>query len=148
MATVTEERDALKITLNNPKRAADKFTIVNHSDGSTTTCSGIEAYRLMNSWIDKGRGGETIHLVDHRKEKASKLAPGTRTRFSLECGSNELYRQIAGEWERILAQVKNVTVARHIVAETVLDALRMNLTATKIVKRMSEGEGEIPDWMR
>ena len=147
MATAIEERDALKIRLNDPKRRADKLTVINHTEDSTTTCTAIEAYRLLNGWIEQGKSGHSIHMVDLRKVKEKKLAPGTQTKFTVDCGTNELFRQVNGEWERILGQVKNLTIARHMVAERVLKAMQ-TLTTTKIAEKMFEGEGELPDWMR
>ena len=147
MATCIEERDALKIRLVNPKTRNDKLTVINHTEDTSVTCSAIEAYRLLNDWIDKGKSGHTIHIVDLKKVKEKKLAPGTQTKFTVDCGTNELYRQVAGEWERILAQVKNLSIARHMVAEDLFESLK-GLTTTKIAKRMFEGEGELPDWMQ
>ena len=147
MASCIEERDALKIRLNNPKVRNDKLTVINHTEDTSVTCTAIEAYRMMNDWIDKGKAGHTLHVVDLKKVKEKKLAPGTQTKFTVDCGTNELYRQVAGEWERILGQIKNLSIARHMVAEDLRESLK-RLTPTEIVKRMSEGEGEIPDWMK
>ena len=147
MATILEERDALKIRLNNPKARNDKLTIIDHAADTSITCTAIEAYRHLNDRIDKGDGGHVIHVHDIKKAREKKLAPGTQTKFTVDCGTNELYRQVAGEWERILAQVKNLSIARHMVAEDLLESLK-GLTTTKIAKRMFEGEGELPDWMK
>ena len=147
MSTCIEERDALKIRLNKPKAAGDKLTVINHTEDRSTTCTAIEAYRMMNDWIDKGKGGHSIHVVDLKSVKEKKLAPGTQTKFTVDCGTNDLFREITAEWERILAQVKNLTVARHLVAEEYLKALK-ELTTTEIAKKIFEGEGEIPDWMK
>ena len=147
MATCIEERDALKIRLVNPKARNDKLTVINHTEDTSTTCSAIEAYQMMNAWIDKGWSGHVIHVVDLKKVKEKKLAPGTQTKFTVDCGTNDLYRQVATEWERILGQVKNLSIARHMMAEELLVALKA-LSPTEITKRMFEGEGELPDWMR
>ena len=40
-----------------------------------------------------------------------------------------------------------MTIARHVMAEELLVALKA-LSPTEITKRMFEGEGELPDWMR
>ena len=147
MASILEERDALKIRLNNPKARNDKLTIIDHAADTSITCTAIEAYRHLNDRIERGDGVHVIHVHDVKKTKEKKLAPGTQTKFTVDCGTNELYRQVAGEWERILGQVKNLSIARHMMAEELLVALKA-LSPTEITKRMFEGEGELPDWMR
>ena len=147
MASILEERDALKIRLNNPKARNDKLTIIDHAADTSITCTAIEAYRHLNDRIERGDGVHVIHVHDVKKAKEKKLAPGTQTKFTVDCGTNELYRQVAGEWERILGQVKNLSIARHMMAEELLVALKA-LSPTEITKRMFEGEGELPEWMR
>ena len=147
MATCIEERDALKIRLVNPKARNDKLTLVDHAADTTMTCTAIELYQHFNELIEKGHGGRVVHVHDIKKAREKKLAPGTQTKFTVDCGTNDLYRQVASEWERILAQVKNLSIARHIMAEELLESLK-GLTTTKIAKRMFEGEGELPDWMQ
>jgi hypothetical protein len=146
MATVLEEREEFKIRIGK-KEGGRKVTIVNHTENTTHTCTVTEGYRLLNDWIEQGKSNQSIHVVDLVKVKEAKLAPGTQTKFTVDCGTNDLFRQVAGEWERILAQVKNLTVARHIVAEEFLATLK-KLTTTEIASRIFEGEGELPDWMK
>jgi predicted aminopeptidase len=147
MATVSEEREAFKIRMLKPKAGFEKVTIVNHTEDTTITCTVAEGYRQFCDWIAKGKGQHNIHVVYLKKVKEAKLAPGTQTKFTVDCGTNDLFRQVAGEWERILAQVKNLTIARHLVAEELLASLK-RLTTTEVAKKIFEGEGEIPDWMK
>ena len=107
----------------------------------------LEEFNALKLKIAAGKGNEPIHIVYHSQEKKKRLTPGKQTRWTLDCGTNELYREIYQEYERILEQVKNVTIARHIIGDEVLLALK-GLTTTKIAKRMFEGEGELPDWMQ
>ena len=107
----------------------------------------LEEFNALKLKIAAGKGNEPIHIVYHSQEKKRKLSPGKQTRFLFDCGTNETYRDIAKEYERILGQVKNLSIARHMMAEELLVALKA-LSPTEITKRMFEGEGELPDWMR
>lgn len=107
----------------------------------------LEEFNALKLKIAAGKGNEPIHIVYHSQEKKRKLSPGKQTRFLFDCGTNETYRDIAKEYERILEQVKNVTIARHMVAEDFLESLK-RLTPTEIAKKVFEGEGELPEWMR
>jgi hypothetical protein len=77
-----------------------------------------------------------IHVVDHSVEKIRKTTPGKQTRFGLDCGTNEVYRELFIEWERILEEVKNKTMA----IDFVIRALRL---ADKAQLDAWRNEGEV-----
>lgn len=118
-----------------------------------------EEFELMKARIASGHGSETVHVVWVDREKKARKSPGHKTRFTFDLQSNELYREIWTEWDRILTQVVNVSVARHIVGEYLRDCLKA-LTAEEIKKRLDSGhqqagdrpagppKAEIPEWLR
>jgi hypothetical protein len=76
-----------------------------------------------------------IHVVDHTAERKRKTTPGAQTRFGLDCGTNEVYRELFVEWERILGEVKNKTMA----VDFVIRGLRM-VDKRQIDEWRNEGE--------
>ena len=118
-----------------------------------------EEFELMKVRIASGHGTETVHVVWVDREKRARKSPGHKTRFTFDLLSNELYREIWTEWDRILTQVVNVTVARHIVGEWIRDAMRA-LTADKLKELVDGGHqqagdrpagpprAEIPTWLK
>lgn len=110
MATISEEINTLKIRLG-ANRGADKITIVDHVRGTQVSMSLKEGYDHLIARRNSGQGGLIVHIVDHVVLQKEKLEPGKQTRFSIDCGTNEAYRELYAEWLRIFAEVKNKTMA-------------------------------------
>lgn len=114
-----------------------------------------EEFETLKAKILAGKESETVHVVYVDQERKHRKAPGPTTRFVFNLGSNELYREVFAEWDRILSQIKNVTMARHIVGEEILDALR-KLTTERIAEMIGEDEqagpppekARIPEWLK
>lgn len=110
MATITEEFEILKIRIG--KREGDqKITIVDHVNATQISCTVKEGFEALKARISKEEGGHIIHVVDHVAVQRRKLEPGNQTRFGLDCGTNDAYRELYAEWIRILTEVKNKTMA-------------------------------------
>ena len=117
-----------------------------------------EEFELMKLKIAAGKGSEVVHIVWVDQERRARKSPGHKTRFTFDLLSNELYRETWAEWDRILTQIVNVTMARQIVGEYLRDCLRA-LTTDRIKALLAEGEvaapkppkaeiPELPEWMK
>jgi hypothetical protein len=121
-----------------------------------------EEFELLKARIASGHGNETVHVVWVDREKRARKSPGHKTRFTFDLLSNELYREIWNHWDRVLTQVVNVTVARHIVGQEILRCFR-ELTPERIKELLELGENdtttgpkpgpappraEIPAWLK
>jgi hypothetical protein len=111
---------------------------------------------------DQATLNQKTHIVFVDQERQARKKPGHKTRFTFDLQSNDLYRQVWLEWDRILVQIVNVTVARHIVGQEILRCFR-ELTPERIKELLEMGENdtttgpkpgpsppkaEIPEWLR
>jgi hypothetical protein len=131
-----------------------------------------EEFNALKLKIAAGKENEIVHVVYVDQDRKRKLVNSTKgdkkaqTRFSLETGSPEMFRDLFAEWDRILLQVKNKTMA----IDIIIWWLRL-LTKERIEKKIKAGadagpqpaaipaedwiEGreepgleEIPEWLR
>lgn len=84
------------------------------------------AIEWLQHEVSKGRGDEPVHLVDVRAEQRKRIqndGPKPKTRFQIELGDPELYRQWNAEKDRILHHVKNKAIALDLMQRAWSDAL-------------------------
>ena len=120
----------------------------------------LEEFNRMKELVEKAQAKgdqaaltQKVHAVFVDQERKRRAAPSKQTRMFIDFQDNGAYRAAFKEWDRIVLQVVNVTIARHIVAKAVLDALR-GLTPERIDFILKEGEEEeakedgLPDWAK
>jgi hypothetical protein len=102
-----------------------------------------EEFERLKILINSGRGNEVVHVVRVDEERKRRLANKPKptgkqqTRFVLDCGSPEAFVDVYKEWDRILLEVRNRTMA----VDFVIRGLRM------VDKRQIDewrNEGEVP----
>lgn len=120
-----------------------------------------EEFELLKAKILAGKENETVHVVwvdqDRKRRIENKPREGGKRqqRFVLDCGSPEAYSEVYAEWDRLLTQVGNKTVAVSIL----IDWLRA-LTEKRIAKKLEDGsdiaadapagppKAQLPKWMQ
>jgi hypothetical protein len=76
-----------------------------------------EEFERLKILINSGRGNEVVHVVrvdeERKRRLENKAKPGGRqqTKFVLECGDGDAFKELYAEWDRILLEVKNRTMA-------------------------------------
>jgi hypothetical protein len=97
-----------------------------------------EEFELLKAKILAGKENETIHVVwtdQDRKRKRANVGPKQQTRFSIETGSPEAFRELYGQYDRILTEVVNKTIALDLITWWL-----SLLTPERIKKKMEHGE--------
>lgn len=118
----------------------------------------LEEFNELKLKIAAGRGNETVHIVwtdqerQRKRENKPKDGKKPQTKFYVDCGTPEIFRDLYTEYDRILSQIGNKTMALCIM----VDWLRA-LTTERIQKKLSEGEhqqkeggppkAELPKWV-
>jgi hypothetical protein len=128
-----------------------------------------EEYELLKMKILAGKENETIHVVwtdQDRKRKRANVGPKQQTRFSIDCGSPDLFKDLYAEYDRLISTIENKTIT----IDMIVWWLRL-LTPERIQKKLKAGtdagprpavipsedwiEGrdepglnEIPEWLR
>jgi hypothetical protein len=165
MATAEIELTNLKLAAAK-KRGDEKISIVNHDvqPPGLQSCTLKEGIAILADMASHGRSQAIVHIVyvdqDRRRKRLNEPREGRKpqVRFMVDCGTPEIFKDLYCEWDRILTQVGNKTVALSIL----IDWLRA-LTEKRIAKKLEEGTGtpiaknpsapgpppaQLPKWMQ
>jgi hypothetical protein len=123
------------------------------------SCTIKEGIAILAGMASKGRSQAIVHIVyvdqDRKRKRENKPLPGKKpqVKFCVDCGTPEIFRDLFTEWDRILAQVGNKTVAL-----SILIAWLKKLDTQRIAKKLEEGEpapahsgppkAELPKWLQ
>jgi hypothetical protein len=97
-----------------------------------------EEFELLKAKILSGKENETIHVVwtdQDRKRKRANVGPKPQKRFSIDCGSPEAFRELYTQYDRIMSEVVNKTIALDLITWWL-----SLLTPDRIKKKMEQGE--------
>jgi len=162
MATAEIELTNLKLAAGK-KRADEKISIVNHdvNPPGLQSCTIKEGISILADMASKGRSQALVHIVyvdqDRKRKRENRPTDGKKpqVRFSVDCGTPEIFADLYCEWDRILTQVGNKTVALSILIDW-LRALTEKRIATKLEAGASTPKNpaapgpppaQLPKWM-
>lgn len=110
----------------------------------------LEELNTLKLLIAAGKENEIVHLVRVDQDRKRKKTTKVQTRFSVDCGTPEIFKDLFTEYDRILTQVTNKTMALSII----VDWLRA-LTPERIQKKLTAGEqatkppkSNLPEWLK
>ena len=113
----------------------------------------LEEFNALKLKIAAGKENEVVHIVyvdQERARKRTNKGPKPQTRFIVDCGTPEIFKDLFTEYDRILTQVTNKTMALSII----VDWLRA-LTPERIQKKLTAGEqvtkppkSNLPEWLK
>lgn len=98
-----------------------------------------EEFELLKAKILAGKENEVVHVVWTDQDRKRKKTTKSQTRFTIDCGTPEIFRDLYTEYDRILTQIGNKTMCLSII----VDWLRA-LTEARIAKKLAEGQEEKP----
>jgi hypothetical protein len=104
--------------------------------------TAFEELQTLKALVLAGKGNEMVHIVrvdQDRQRKRTNTGPKQQKRFSVDCGSPEAFRELYTQYDRILAEVVNKTIALDLITWWLT-----LLTPERIKKKMEAGERLAP----
>lgn len=139
MASAKDELAALKVRAGK-KQGGDRITIINHTAGTTQSCTVTEGIPYLAGLVDKGAGQNSIHVVDAKAEKERKLTnPKNSTKRIFNCRTPEQWKEL----NVVLEPYYEEAIDPHIAIDLVIKALAAFSRAT-IAAWVKAGRDEHP----
>ena len=146
VATARDELTALKLRALHGEREK-RVTLVDHTAKTTQSSNVAEAIAFLANLVEKGKGLNSIHVVDLEAEKERKLTnPKGSTRRVFNCRTPDQWKK----FNEALEPYYDGAQDPHIAIDLIIKALTAfsPQTIADWVKQETAGEPEWPDFLQ